>query len=145
MIQKWLHVIQTEPAVVLVYSVKNKSHRRKWRRWREGWRDRWMGSSGFTSSNKSHISTGGGRELQGGKDEGLKKIGRSWDAEMCARRRANKEKMKRGKDWRKEIKGPKRVGDQTGWGNLFPPLSHWAPLRYSIVTVWESVCVSHTS
>lgn len=33
---------------------------------------------------------------------------------MCARRRANKEKMKREKDWRKEIKGPKRVGDQTG-------------------------------
>lgn len=34
-----------------------------------------MGSSGFTSWNKSHISTGGGRELQGGKDEGLKKMG----------------------------------------------------------------------
>lgn len=32
-----------------------------------------MGSSGFTSRNKSHISTGGGRELQGGKDEGLKR------------------------------------------------------------------------
>lgn len=32
-----------------------------------------MGSSGFTSRNKSHISTGGGRELQGGEDEGLKK------------------------------------------------------------------------
>lgn len=32
-----------------------------------------MGSSGFTSRNKSHISTGGGRELQGGKDEGLEK------------------------------------------------------------------------
>ena len=32
-----------------------------------------MGSSGFTSRNKSHISTGGGRELRGGKDEGLKK------------------------------------------------------------------------
>lgn len=38
-----------------------------------------MGSSDFTSRNKSHISTGGGRELQGGKDEGLKKMG---DVEM---------------------------------------------------------------
>lgn len=37
-----------------------------------------MRSSGFTSWNKSHISTGGGTELQGGKDEGLKK----WEVEM---------------------------------------------------------------
>lgn len=35
-----------------------------------------------------------------------------------------KKKMKRGKDWRTEIKVPKRMGDQKGWGNLFPPLSH---------------------
>ena len=31
---------------------------------------------------------------------------------MCAHRRAEKEKMKRGKNWRKEIKVPKK--DQTG-------------------------------
>lgn len=32
-----------------------------------------MGSSGFTSRNKSHTSTGGGKELQGGRDERIKK------------------------------------------------------------------------
>ena len=33
---------------------------------------------------------------------------------MCARRRAEKEEMKRGKDWRTEIKVPKRMGDKKG-------------------------------
>lgn len=33
---------------------------------------------------------------------------------MRARRRGEKKKMKRGKDWRREIKVPKRMGDQKG-------------------------------
>lgn len=55
-----------------------------------------MGSSGFTSWNKSHISTGGGRELQGGKDEGLKKNGEKLRCrDVCSqegRERENEEK-----------------------------------------------------
>lgn len=71
-----------------------------------------MGSSGFTSWNKSHISTGGGRELRGGKDEGLKKNGEKLRCrDVCARRRAEKEKNEE----REEDKGAKkRMGDQTG-------------------------------
>lgn len=42
-----------------------------------------MGSSGFTSWNKSHISTGGGRELRGGKDEGLKKKWGEVEMQRC--------------------------------------------------------------
>lgn len=43
-----------------------------------------MGSSGFTSRNKSHISTGGGRELQGGKDEGLEKWEKLRYGDVCS-------------------------------------------------------------
>lgn len=52
---------------------------------------------------------------------------------MCARRRAEKEKMKRGKNWRTEIKVLKRIRQVEV---IYSPLvTHWAPLRYSIVTV----------
>lgn len=55
---------------------------------------------------------------------------------MCAHRRAEKKKKDRKEDWRKEIKVPKK-----GWKirqveviYLPPPVTCWAPLRYSTVT-----------
>lgn len=53
-----------------------------------------MGSSGFTSRNKSHISTGGGRELQGGKDEGLKKEMGEVEMQRCVLARGGERKKK---------------------------------------------------
>lgn len=40
-----------------------------------------MGSSGFTSRNKSHKSTGGGRELQGGEE--LKEVTGAAEIQRC--------------------------------------------------------------
>lgn len=55
---------------------------------------------------------------------------------MCARRRAVKEKMNRKEDWRKEIKVPKKGWKIRQVEVIYSPLvTHWAPLRYSTVTV----------
>lgn len=62
-----------------------------------------MGSSGFTSWNKSHISTGGGRELQGGKDEGLK----IWEKLRC-RDVCSQEGREKENEEREGFKVPKR-------------------------------------
>lgn len=60
-----------------------------------------MGSSGFTSRNKSHISTGGGRELQGGKDEGLEKWEKLRYRDVCSQegRETENEEREESQGW----------------------------------------------
>lgn len=95
-----------------------------------------MGSSDFTSRNKSHISTGGGRELQGGKDEGLKKWEMLRCRDVCSQEGREKENEER-EGLEERDKGAKKGWEIRKVGVIYsPPLvTHWAPLRYSIVTV----------
>lgn len=75
-----------------------------------------MGSSSFTSWNKSHISTGGGRELQRGKDEGLKK--KKWEKlrcrDVCSQEGRRRESEQKGGLEERDKGAKKGMEDQTG-------------------------------